>query len=264
MGKSRFAPSLRIIPFLLIIILLSGCTFDSVTATGKIGESLSDLSELFEPPLSEVCAYPGLNSRCDELRKKTENASKQVHVVVAYSKALQKLVNEKQVDAGGKLGQLVDITNKAKWTDVSDDSKDAVTKVVDEVAKILTISFKKKKVRETLKITCEPIAKLTDVLIANLKARQYVYEDLITELKKYAANCQDSSPDCTALSQAKNRFLFESLEANKAKLEKGVKTVQAFQKAHATLCKKDNINKIGTKADKDVSKEITDELKKLN
>ncbi len=64
----------KTLPFLAIVFLFTGCSFDSVIATGKVGESLSDIKELFEPPLSEVCAYPGLTSRCDDLRKKTENA----------------------------------------------------------------------------------------------------------------------------------------------------------------------------------------------
>ncbi len=65
-------------------------------------------------------------------------------MIVAYSKALQKLVNEKQLDAGHKLGQVVGITNKANWTAVTDDSKDAIIAVADEVSKNSQHDFQEK------------------------------------------------------------------------------------------------------------------------
>lgn len=275
-NKSRVATIL-----LLVALIMSACvSLDSVSTTGKVAQKIVDHKDMYHQTI-DVCDYFRVLSfsqefevECSKYKSSKEVFSHAIIVLTRYGKALEKIADDSDFKTDDQIDLIISSGESAKWFEFDDSRSKAAKKVASAVQTIVVNSVKRKGLRRIITSVNDDIGLVCDSLVRNLQNRDSLYDKSLKLLSdKYNAD-ENSKPlmrellsnssevvkynslDMALLLNLKSQFILEQKKCREA-----IRAILAFKLSHQKL--RDEIDKVGTKDDLKVAKEIVEELKHL-
>ncbi|HQQ98867.1 MAG TPA: hypothetical protein PLX35_16460 [Cyclobacteriaceae bacterium] len=263
----------------LVLYVLSSCaSFESVTATGKLAESLDTKAHLFDTnPCDFLVEFKPQLIDCNKSRGYDTIRKKGIKLIVAYGKALQSIAKESDLKPADQIELVIKGANNAGWTSLTDNQLKGSKNVGAAVIDLISKSIKQKGLSKVVRSTDPDIQTIVQQLNGILTERANAYKEIqktIDELfyddnprlnlsrevkdqsDKVIAYAENNSLDKLLVKQLKIGIK-DQLEA----IDQEKKLIAAFAKSHKLLA--ENFTKIGTKEDASLVKKIFEDLGNL-
>lgn len=271
-----------IIPCITALSISSCASFESVKTTGKLAQNLDSYKDIYTKNPCNLTKAFQVNletnqDKCTEYESNDTIRVQALELLSKYGKALEILVEDAKFDAEDQIGLVLESGTKAKWFTLTEDQITGGKTIGDATFKLIVNGVKRKALRKEFVKNNVAVQGIVNTLYADLVIRKAIYviatkeiDALINEDSKFDADpreVKDSSETVIGLAyqnrldQLTKSLLKRQIINDTIQVSKTMDALQSFGKAHEILAK--NANKIGTRSDAEVVKELFVNLGKV-